>query len=305
MADVVITEFMDEASVDDLRSEFEVHYDPGLVDDRSALLEAVADARALIVRNRTIVDDEVLDAAGRLVVVGRLGVGLDNIDVAGCEARRVAVRPATGGNAVSVAEYVITAALVLRRGVYASTERVIAGEWPRAESVGRELAGARMGLVGYGRIAQEVATRAWALRMDVVAHDPFLPADAFGRTTNLSLDDVFSSSDVVSLHVPLDAGTRDLVDAARIDRMRDDAVIVNTSRGGIVDEEALADALREGRLGGAALDVFSDEPLSAGAAGRFAGVPNLLLTPHVAGVTVESNRRVSEITAAQVREALA
>jgi (S)-sulfolactate dehydrogenase len=306
VAEIVITEFMDEGAVEALRERCEVHYDPDLAgrpDDIAALL---GDARALIVRNRTRVGPALLDAAPRLRAVGRLGVGLDNIDLAACAAREIEVLPAVGANATAVAEYVVTAVLVLLRGVYTSSGRVVAGEWPRTELVGREAFGKTLGLVGLGTIGREVASRAVGLGMRIAATDPFLdPGDpAWTGIVRLDLPDLLAQSDAVSLHVPLTDGTRHLVDAAAIAGMRPGAVLVNTARGGIVDEEALAAALRDGRLGGAALDVFEAEPVAATAAGHFADVPNLILTPHVAGITTESNTRVSNLTADNVLRAL-
>lgn len=306
MAEVVISEFMAEASVDALAADFDVRYDPTLVDDRPGLLAAVADARALVVRNRTRVDAELLASAPRLEVVGRLGVGLDNIDLAACEAHGAAVRPATGANADAVAEYVVAAVLLLVRGVFGSADRVAAGEWPRTEMKGREVAGRRIGLVGFGDIARRVAVRLRALGMTVAAHDPYLADDdpAWEGVERCALEDLLSGSDAVSLHVPLVDSTRHLIDAEAIAAMPDGAVLVNTSRGGIVDEDAVVDALRRGHLGGAALDVFESEPLDADAGRRFDGVPNLLLTPHIAGITQESDVRVSAMTAEQVRAVL-
>lgn len=302
MSDIVISEFMDEAVV---RRDFkgrDVLYDAALVDDPPRLRAALADARALIVRNRTQVREELLASAPRLTVVGRLGVGLDNIDLAACKARGVAVHPASGANDLAVAEYVITAALVLLRGAWLASADVAGGAWPRMALVGRELSGKRLGLVGYGAIARETASRARALGMHVDAYDPYLPPDhaAWHDAQRCSLEQLLAGSDVVSLHVPLTAETRHLIDARALARMKRDAILVNAARGGVVDEAALAGALREKRLGGAALDVFEREPLDAAAGARFAGVPNLLLTPHIAGVTVESNVRVSEVTARAV-----
>ncbi len=307
MADVVVSEFMDEGAVESLRPEFDVQYDQDLVDRRDELEQALGAARGLIVRNRTRVDAALLDAAPDLRVVGRLGVGLDNIDLEACRARGVEVCPATGANAVAVAEYVIAAAMVLVRGVFTATDRVIAGEWPRQAFVGGEVAGRRMGLVGLGLIARHVASRARGLGMDVAAHDPFLPEDhpAWESAEMIdSLDRLLSASDVVSLHVPLTDDTRGLIGEARLASLPEGAVLVNTARGGIVEEDAVVEALRSGRLGGAALDVFADEPVDAASGGRFAGVPNLLLTPHIAGITVESNVRVSQVTADNVRRVL-
>ncbi len=307
MAQIVITEFMDEAAVAGLAADFDVLYEPDLVDRQARLLEALADCRGLIVRNRTQVRGPLLEAAPRLEAVGRLGVGLDNIDVAACRARGIEVFPASGANDLSVAEYVITAAMMLLRGAWLATPEMLAGGWPRNRLMGRELAGRTMGLVGFGSIARNVASRAAGLGMRVAAYDPYVPADdaAWGQVERLELEPLLMASDVVSLHVPLTSQTHHLIDARALAAMRDDAVLINAARGGVVDEAALADALREGRLGGAALDVFETEPLTAEAAKPFAGLANIVLTPHIAGVTLESNVRVSSLIAEKVREALA
>jgi (S)-sulfolactate dehydrogenase len=169
MTDIVVSEFMDEAAVDELRREFQVRYDPTLVNQPAELERLAADARALIVRNRTQIRGPLLTAARRLEVVGRLGVGLDNIDVTACEARGIAVLPATGANETAVAEYVIAVALVLLRGAYGATPAMLDGLWPRQELIGREARGRLMGLVGLGGIARQVASRANALGMRVSA----------------------------------------------------------------------------------------------------------------------------------------
>jgi (S)-sulfolactate dehydrogenase len=311
MPDIVITEFMDEDAIRQGLAGFDVLYDPQLVDRPENLARVVAEARGLIVRNRTQVRAALLDAAPRLEVVGRLGVGLDNIDVAACEARNVAVFPATGANDVSVAEYVIGTAMMLLRGAYASTGEVVAGAWPRSRLMGREIAGKRLGLVGFGAIARETAKRAVALGMSVSAFDPYVTPDSpawdqpWGRIEPSSLEPLIAGSDVVSLHVPLTPETCNLIGTAAIARMKPDAVLINAARGGVVDEAAVAEALRAGRLGGAALDVFEAEPVTAERGAVFAGCPNLVLTPHVAGVTVESNVRVSWVTVENVRKHLA
>jgi (S)-sulfolactate dehydrogenase len=263
--------------------------------------------RALIVRNRTQVRGALLEAARDLACVGRLGVGLDNIDVTACEGRGVTVYPATGANNLSVAEYVIGTAMALLRGAYAANEAMIAGAWPRQACAGRELSGKVLGLVGFGAIARDTAERARALGMEVAAYDPFVPeGDPVWRMTGrLDFDALLATADVVSLHVPLTAGTRRLINSARLSAMKPGSVLVNAARGGVVDEAAVAEALRAGHLGGAALDVFETEPLTAEAAAVFAGVPNLILTPHIAGVTVESNTRVSDLIAERVLAHLA
>jgi (S)-sulfolactate dehydrogenase len=310
MPKVVISEFMDEAAIAAELAGLDVVYDPGLVDRPEDLAAAAARADALIVRNRTQVRGALLDAARDLTVVGRLGVGLDNIDLPACRARGIAVYPATGANDGAVAEYVIASALLLLRGAYGASAAVAAGAWPRNALMGREIAGKRLGLVGFGAIARETARRAAALGMAVAAHDPFVAADdpawnpATGPVQSRALDALIAQSDVLSLHVPLTDRTRGLIDAAALARMPKGAILINAARGGVVDEAAVARALRSGHLGGAALDVFDREPLDAAAGAVFADVPNLILTPHIAGVTQESNVRVSAVTAQAVRRHL-
>jgi len=306
MPDIIITEFMDEAAARSLSVDFDTVYDATLVDRRGDLLGMLGDARGLIVRNLTRVDTELLEAAPQLVVVGRLGVGLDNIDLEACEERSVQVRPATGANADAVAEYVIAAVLTLVRGVFLESDRVIVGDWPRIEMTGIEVAGKALGLVGLGDIARRVASRASAMGMRVLAHDPYVPADdpAWDTVERAGLHDMIKGSDAISIHVPLTAGTKGLFDREVIESMKPGAVLVNTARGGIVDEQALTEALRENSIRGAAIDVFDSEPVDPAGGSRFSGVPNLILTPHIAGVTVESNRRVSQMTADHVRHAL-
>lgn len=300
---ILISEFMDEAAVASLKAGFDTAYDATLVDRRDELLARLNDADALIVRNRTQVDAAILAAAPKLKVVGRLGVGLDNIDLPACKARNVAVIPASGANALAVAEYVIATAMMLLRGAYFSTPAVADGKWPRGPlSNGREIGGKTLGIVGFGGIGQLTARLARGLGMRVVASDPLVAAGASiwkeTGVTCLALDELLAESDVVSLHIPLVADTRNLINAARLAMMKPDAVLVNSARGSIIDEAALAAALKSNRLGGAALDVFDVEPLKAGS--PLTDCPNLILTPHIAGVTAESNIRVSSMIAERV-----
>ena len=307
MPQIVVTEFMDAEAIEATAVDYDVLYDPELVDDRPKLLRLLCDARALVVRNRTQVDRLLLEAAPRLVVVGRLGVGLDNIDLAACRERDVRVCPATGANDAAVAEWVITSAMVLMRGAYFQRTAMLAGQWPRSGCMGHEIGGKVLGLVGFGAIARETSYRARPLGMTIAAHDPYVPADnpAWHDVARQdTLDQLLACADLVSLHTPLTDETRHLIDARAIGLMRPGAFLLNAARGGVVDEAALADALRSGRLAGAALDVFESEPLTVADAERFADLPNLLLTPHIAGVTIESNQRVSQVTMANVRAVL-
>ncbi|MEZ5871182.1 MAG: hydroxyacid dehydrogenase [Nitratireductor sp.] len=299
MAEVVITEFMDAQAVSMLREKHDVVYDPGLADRQDAIPDLLEDCRALIVRNRTQVTKKLLQAAPLLKCVGRLGVGLDNIDVDACRNAGVAVYPATGANNLAVVEYVLATALILLRGAYQSNAAMISGQWPRQSLMGHEISGKTLGLVGFGAIAQEAARRAAALGMKIVAHDPFLAEShpAWRPVERLSLDALLSVSDVVSLHVPLTDQTRHQIDADALKLMKKESVLINAARGGVVDEAALAHALSSGAIAGAALDVFETEPLTAAQGKRFEGLKNVILTPHIAGVTTESNVRVSELIA--------
>ena len=305
MEKILITEMMDQGAVDDLAQDFDVTYSPELGDSPEALPGAAEGVDALVVRNRTQVRGKLLENAKRLKAVGRLGVGLDNIDVEACKARGIAVLPATGANDLAVAEYVIGATLSLVRKSYHSFDSMVAGEWPRARLMGREAAGQCLGLVGFGSIAKETCRRALALGMGVCAYDPYLKS--LPEWTDVTLTDfptLLQTADVVSLHVPFTPETRHLLDAEKIAGMKPGAVVINAARGGVLDEEALIDALRSGHLGGAALDVFETEPLTAEAGRRFADLANVILTPHIAGITEESNVRVSQVTADNVRSVL-
>ncbi|MDF2729225.1 MAG: (S)-sulfolactate dehydrogenase [Acidimicrobiia bacterium] len=308
MSKILVTEYLPDEYLELLRTLHDVEYDPDLCTDRGRLLDRMSGVEALFTRNRTRVDDELLASGHDLRVVGRLGVGLDNIDMNRCEQAGVLVISALGENAVSVAEYAIGAMLVLIRGVYGMTSSMVAGEWPRqGHAFGHELMGKTLGLVGFGSIARQVATRAAGLGMEVIAHDPFVPADdaAWTLVRNVDLESLLGTSDVISVHVPLSDDTRNLIDEPALARMKPTAILINTSRGGIVDETALADALLDGKLGGAALDVFASEPLGPEPAAVFATVPNLLLTPHVAGNTRESVDRVARTIVEQVMTVLA
>lgn len=306
MTDIVITEFMDEAAVASLRERYVVHHDPELFGKPEELARLVATVPALIVRNQTQVRGDLLAVAKNLKVVGRLGVGLDNIDMAACAAREIKVFPATGANSLSVVEYVIGTAMTLLRGAYFANAAMLAGEFPKTKLIGREIAGKRMGLVGFGAIARDVARHAQALGMSVAAYDPYVPVDApaWQGVEKLELDALLSTSDVISIHLPLTPETRGVIGEAAFARMKPDAILINAARGGVMDEAELVAALKGGRLAGAALDVFEQEPLKADGAKLFAGTPNLILTPHIAGNTVESNGRVSGLVAERVIAAL-
>jgi (S)-sulfolactate dehydrogenase len=308
MTDIIITEFLEPGAVDILKQSFKVHWDAELWNKRGELEKLVRDLPGLIVRNRTPVDKALLDLAPRLTVVGRLGVGLDNIDVKACEARSIEVCSARGANATSVAEYAIAMAMILlRRRAYLDTHRLVAGEWPREElGRGLELAGKRLGIIGLGSIGGTTARKARALDMRVTAFDPYLPDEHenWNVAQKVTFGELLATSDVITVHCPLNAETRGMIGAKELARVRRGAVLINSARGGIVDEAACAAALRTGPLAAAALDVFDYEPIRSEAGKLFAGIPNVVLTPHISGVSAEANHRVSLMTVESVAAVL-
>lgn len=272
-----------------------VVYDKTLWRDRERLVSALATADALIVRNQTRVDAALLAAAPVLKVVGRLGVGLDNLDLPALARRGVTVVTGGTANAIAVAEYAMGAFLTMARRFVGADASTRAGGWDRAAFTGGELYGKTLGLIGLGDIGARVARRGAAFGMHVIAHDPLITPTHFNAAelgvTLLPLDAVLHQADFLSLHVPLLPSTANLIDAARLACMKPTAYLVNTSRGGIVHEADLAAALRAGGLAGAALDVRVSEP--PGRDDPLAGAPNLLLTPHIAGITDEAQDRIS------------
>lgn len=306
MTTVLVSEFMDGSALAFLKNRLSVDYEPNLFDDQQTLMQRVSAVDALIVRNRTPVTRELLNHAGQLKVIGRLGVGLDNIDLDAAKQANIQVLPATGANAVAVAEYVMSALLHLRRPMTSGFQAMVGGDWPREQFIGGEISGKTLGLIGFGQIAQIVAKRAAAFGMRIAYFDPYIDASEHHSvaTAVSSLDELLALSDSVSIHVPLTEDTHRLMNSQRLALMKSGAILINTSRGGIVDERALIHHIQTGHLGGAALDVFEHEPLDELKGARFDGIDALILTPHIAGVTHESNRRVSQVTAENVLRAL-
>ena len=307
MADILITEFMDETQVERLKKEFDVAYLPDLVSKQDEIPALMKGVRGLIVRNATQVRGKVLEMADKLECVGRLGVGLDNIDMEACKARGVKVFPAIGANADSVAELSLGAIFVMFRKSYLATPDVLAGKWPRLALMGREVQGKTLGIIGLGATGRALAWRAKGVGMTVIAFDPWVAADDprwkdLGVERAAQLDDLLPRCDAISIHVPLTDATKNLFNAKSIARMKDRALLLNLARGGIVDEQALADALKSGKLDGAFTDVFVEEPLKAGS--LFDGVPNFYATPHVGPRTEEGEGKVSSVTADAVLNCL-
>lgn len=266
--------------------------------------DALRSADALIVRSATKVTRDLLGRSASLRVVGRAGVGVDNIDLTAAAARGIAVFNAPGGNTIAAAELTMALILAAVRRVAEADRLLRSGKWERSMLKGVQLKDRTLGLVGAGRIGGEVAHRCRAFGMSVLAHDPYLTPERAGTLglDLVGLDEVLSGADVISLHVPLTEQTRHIIDADAIARMRPGAYLVNVSRGGVVDEEALASALVDGRLAGAALDVFEVEPLESSS--PLLAAPNLVLTPHLGASTVEAQELVAVEVAIAVRDAL-
>ena len=299
---ILITEFMDEDAVNLLKKKYDVYYDISLAEDSNSLVKLINKMKALIVRNKTLVTRELIENAPNLTCVGRLGVGLDNIDLNACEEQNITVYPALGANSHSVAEYVICASMLLLRKAYFKKNEMIAGNWPRQESSGSEVYGKTLGLIGFGDIAQKTRDLALGLGIKTVAYDPYLDKDSnvWKETKNLPLENLLSISDIISLHIPLTKETKNLIDEKKLRLIKNSSIIINTSRGGIIDENSLAKLLKENKIGGAALDVFNKEPINKVNAKKFEGLDNIILTPHIGGVTKESNERVSKMIAKKI-----
>ncbi|MEX1038056.1 MAG: hydroxyacid dehydrogenase [Acidimicrobiia bacterium] len=269
-----------------------------------AFTAAFVSADALIVRSATTVDAALLATAPDLKVIGRAGVGVDNIDIPAATDRGIAVVNAPSGNTIAAAEMTMALILATMRHVAAADASVRAGKWDRALFKGSELRGRRLGLIGAGRIGAEVAIRCQSFGMDVIIYDPYLSeeraAEIGCRLTDL--DEVIRTADVISLHVPLTEETRGIIDAKAISHMKPGTYVVNASRGGVVGEADLAAALHAGHLGGAGLDVYEDEPLDDASPLRSA--PNLTLTPHLGASTVEAQEHVAVEVAANVAAVL-
>jgi D-3-phosphoglycerate dehydrogenase len=272
--------------------------------ERPRLPEILAGYDALVVRSTTKVTDALLAAGRRLKVVGRAGIGVDNVDVAAATERGVLVVNAPTANLLSATEHTFALLLALARNVAAADAALKSGTWDRKPFLGVELQGKTLGIIGFGRIGQRVAVRARAFDVRVVAHDPFLDAQAARRleVELLPLEELLPRADVVTLHTPLTPETRNLLSAARLAEMKPGALLVNCSRGGVVDEEALLAALASGRLGGAGLDVFAEEPPKDFALIRH---PRVVATPHLGAQTREAQERISTETAEMVLAALA
>jgi phosphoglycerate dehydrogenase-like enzyme/broad specificity phosphatase PhoE len=301
MMRILVAEPLAEAALALLRSRHEVNLAPDL--PREAFLAALPDYDALVVRSQVRVDGAAICAGSRLVAIGRAGTGVDNIDLEAATRAGIVVVNAPAGATIAAAEHTLALLLALARHVAGADASLRRGEWKRSAFTGVELSGRTLGIVGLGRIGSAVADRAHGLHMEVAASDPFVSSDAAAQhgVRLCTLDELLAAADVLTLHVPDVANTRRLIGAEQLARMKRTAFLINVSRGSVVDEEALAQALREGRIAGAGLDVYAAEPPNGSA---ILDAPNTVLTPHLGASTNEAQARAGVEVAEQLLEVL-
>ncbi|HLS88272.1 MAG TPA: hydroxyacid dehydrogenase [Sphingobacteriaceae bacterium] len=303
---IVVSEFVPPGTLEHLTPLGTVVYEPGLAQDREALEEAVARAHGLVVRNRTLVDAALLARAPHLRVVGRLGAGLDNMDVPACRHRGVQVVYSPWGNAASVAEHTVALALALAKRLRAADAMARSSRWDRGALLGTELRGKTWGIVGFGTVGRLVAEAARCLGMHCITHHPRKHAGHPDLITAgvdwVAEEQLWATAHIISIHLPLRPDTLHYVNARRLAPVRTGALLVNTSRGGVVDEAALLAALTSGRLAGAALDVREHEPPPQ--PDPLAALDQVILTPHTAGLTEEAQERVGRQVAEDVGRVL-
>ena len=301
---VLVTDTLADSGLEILRKAGDValDYRPGLKGDD--LLRAVAESDALITRSGTAVTPELVNAGDRLRVIGRAGVGLDNVDVDACTARGILVINAPTANIMSATEHTMAMLLALCRNIPEAHASVKSGEWTRAKFMGVELNGKTLGVIGLGRIGSRVAKRAHAFGMAVVAYDPYIADSVFLEVDaqKVSLEQLLSVADFITVHTPLTDETRRMLGADEIAKMKDGTSVLNIARGGIYDEQALAEALNSGKLAGAAIDVYENEPPRKDH--PLLTAKNVILSPHIGANTVEAQDRVAMQTSEMVIEAL-
>jgi D-3-phosphoglycerate dehydrogenase / 2-oxoglutarate reductase len=305
MPKVLISDALSDAAVQIFRDRgVEVDFEPKLGKDPERLAAVIGGYDGLAVRSATKVTRDILERAERLKVVGRAGIGVDNVDLAAASAKGVVVMNTPFGNSITTAEHAIAMMLACARQIPAADASTRAGKWEKSRFMGAEITGKTLGLIGCGNIGSVVASRAIGLKMKVIAYDPFLSHDravSLGVERIDEVEELLERADFVSLHVPKTEKTAGLLDAARIWRMKQGARLINCARGGLVDEAAVAEAVREGWLAGAAFDVFAVEPTTEN---PLFGVENVICTPHLGASTAEAQENVALQIAEQMADYL-
>jgi D-3-phosphoglycerate dehydrogenase len=299
---ILVAEPIADEGIELLRRDHEVDVRTGL--SPAELCEILPGYDALLVRSQVQVDAAMIAAGTRLQVIGRAGVGVDNVDLDAATRAGITVVNAPTGNTIAAAEHTLALLYAVARKVAAADASLRRGEWKRAQFTGLELRGRTIGIVGLGKIGQAIAARARAMEMTVLASDPFVTAEqaAHHGVELVGFDDLLARADVVSVHVPLTRTTKNLISHEQIARMKPGAIVLNVARGGVLDEAAVAEALRAGTLGGAGIDVFEHEPPSGS---PLLDAPNTILTPHLGASTAEAQVAVAEEVADQVLDVLA
>ncbi|HEY3055548.1 MAG TPA: phosphoglycerate dehydrogenase [Thermoanaerobaculia bacterium] len=300
----LVTDTLADSGLEILRAAKDVvlDYRPGL--KGPDLLRAVAESDALITRSGTAVTEELVNAGNRLRIIGRAGVGLDNVDVDACTRRGILVINAPTANIMSATEHTMAMLLSLCRNIPEAHASVKRGEWVRSKFMGIELNGKVLGIVGLGRIGSRVTTRARAFGMRVIAYDPYIASTAFERVgaEQVTLDGLLKEADIITVHTPLSDETRGMLGRDEIAKMKDGVIVLNIARGGIYEEKALGEALNSGKVSGAAIDVYEEEP--PGKEHPLVSAKNVILSPHIGANTIEAQDRVAVQTAEMVVEAL-
>ena len=296
MINILITEFIDQEALKILSKDFNVIYKKDIWENSDYLKEEINKFDGIIVRNKTNLNQSILEKAANLKYIGRLGVGLDNIDTEYCKQNNIFVQPATGMNADSVAEYVISSSLSLLKKTKLINAKTQSGQWPRTSITTNELKGKILGLIGFGDIAKKVLKLINAFEVTTIAFDPFITSQEMEEhnVKKVTFENILSLADIISIHVPLNNETKYLFDKKTFQKMNNKPIIINSSRGGIINETDILEAYKNNYISGFALDVYEHEPVNKIFLKNITNDMNCILSPHIAGVTEESNTRVSE-----------
>ncbi len=304
MYHILIPDNLDKAGLDLLKSRSDVTIQAAEKMSRDEVITAIPNADVLIIRSATKVDKAMLDAAPKLALVGRAGVGVDNVDLAAATERGVVVMNAPDGNTIATAELAFALMLSLVRAIPAAHNSMQAGKWDRKNFMGSQLQGKTLGIVGFGRVGRAIAKRALAFEMSVVTYDPYVSPEApmAMGVTPVSLDDLYARSDFITLHAVGTPENRKMINAESIAKMKPGVRIINAARGSLIDEQALAQAIKDGKVGGAGIDVYSEEPPKPG--NPLIGLPTVINTPHLGASTYEAQDAVAVQIVEQVLDAL-
>ena len=304
MISILITEFIDSEALQGLNINFNVIYKKDAWGNLDYLKKEINNFDGVIVRNKTQLKEDILKKASNLKFIGRLGVGLDNIDIEYCKKNNILVQPATGMNADSVAEYVINSSLTLLKKTNIVNEKTLDEQWPRTSITTNELRGKTLGLIGFGYIAKKVLKLVNAFEVSTIAYDPFISLKEMDEINvkKVTFENILSLADIISIHVPLNKETKYLFNKKSFVKLKRKPIIINSSRGGIINETDLLEAYTNNLISGFALDVFENEPVNKTFLINISNDMNCILSPHIAGITEESNSRVSNFIINKINE---